>query len=411
LRRPLAFVGLACALIVGAALLWRSAFARRAVLPASTLSLLETLGAQKDDDRFEKALAPRAFSFPQDHGPHLGFRNEWWYWTGNLAARDGRRFGYQLTIFRSALGAVRPARASAWATNQAYMAHFTMTEIAGDGARGFHAFERLSRGAVGLAGAKGAEPGEPFSAWVLDWSATAEAASPRPFAVRLRAVDADVGIDLQLEQGKAAVLQGRDGLSQKGAAPGNASFYYSLTRMPTVGSVTSGGEEVHVEGSSWMDREWSTSALEEGQTGWDWFALQLDDGRELMFFRLRRVGGGFDEHSHGSIVDADGSVTQLRSRDVRIDTLDSWTSPASGTTYPSRFRLTVTAPSAAMEVEVAAARTDQELNLSFRYWEGAVVVRGRDLAAVGTAGGVARPVQGRGYVELTGYDGGLQNPR
>src|SRR5205814_718338 len=82
--------------------------------------------------------------------------------------------------------------------------------------------------------------------------------------------------------------QGDRGLSRKGPEPGNASFYYSLTRMPARGTVRVGPETLQVSGEAWMDREWSTSALGAGVQGWDWFALQLADGRELMFYRLRR---------------------------------------------------------------------------------------------------------------------------
>jgi predicted secreted hydrolase len=378
----LAVVGLLC----GVALVWWPAARARAPSRESTLSLFEVLGDRDDDERFERALTPRTFTFPADHGPHPRFRTEWWYWTGNLAAADGRRYGYQLTIFRSALAA-RPTdhRASAWATDQAYMAHFTVTDVAGDA---FHAFERLSRDALGLAGAEG----DPFAVWVLDWSAAAEGEIPR---VHLRAAEGAVTIDLELSRGKPPVLQGTSGLSQKGSRPGNASYYYSLTRMPTRGVVATEGGRFAVEGASWMDREWSTSALEPGQIGWDWFALQLDDGVDVMFFQLRREDGGVDQHSHGSMVDASGRVTPFGAGDARVEVLDTWKSARSGVTYPSRFRLRVTAGTVALDLDIRPALADQELDLSFRYWEGAVVVSPHEGSP---------SASGRGYVELTGYD-------
>ena len=391
---------------------------------SSKLSLHDALGAQADDARLEHALAPRPFSFPRDHGPHDGFRNEWWYWTGNLSASDGRRFGYQLTIFRAALGPGKVPRESAWASDQAFLAHFTLTEAAANRSPGFHAFERLSRGAVGLAGATGTQ-GEPFSVWVLDWSAVAmpaaRAVDHDAFTLRLRARNEATAIDLRLEQGKAPVLQGNAGLSQKGGRAGNASFYYSLTRMPTRGVLTVDGQDIAVDGLSWMDREWSTSALEAGQVGWDWFSLELDDGRDLMFFRLRRQDGSIDEHSHGSLVDVAGKVTMLAAHDVRIEVLATWTSPISGTTYPARFRLSILHGEAPLTLEISPMRPNQELDLSFRYWEGAVLARGtgaanasggnRDNPSVDGRDLENRAIAGRGYVELTGYGGDGDDPR
>ena len=204
-----------------------------------------------------------------------------------------------------------------------------------------------------------------------------------------------MAIDLRLARGKPPVPRGDRGLSQKGAEPGNASYYYSLTRMPTEGVVTVGGERFTVSGLSWMDREWSTSALGPDQIGWDWYALQLSNGQELMFYRLRRRDGSTDPHSAGTIVLRDGTPVALAAREVVIDTLSTWVSPRGGHRYPARTRLRV--PKADLEVEVTPRLPDQELEVSVRYWEGAVEARG-------TARGV--PVTGKGYLELTGYADG-----
>jgi predicted secreted hydrolase len=333
---------------------------------------------------FLRALAPRVFSFPADHGPHPGFRTEWWYLTGNLEAAGGRRFGYQLTFFRNALAADAPARASRWAARQVYLGHFALTDVA---AGRFHACERFRREALGLAGARGA----PFRVWLDDWSVEGRGEGGAPFPLRLRAAAGEVALDLLLEQGKPPVLQGEKGLSRKGAAPGQASYYYSLTRMPSVGRVSSGGKAWDVRGLSWMDREWSTSSLGEDQVGWDWFALQLADGREVMLYRLRLAGGGTDPASAGSLVEADGTARVLGRDDAAVEVLERWESPAGGA-YPSRWRVRV--PAAGLELTVRPLVAGQEHRGAFRYWEGAVAVRG-------TARG--RPVTGSGYVELTGY--------
>ncbi|MEQ1857761.1 MAG: lipocalin-like domain-containing protein [Longimicrobiales bacterium] len=351
------------------------------------LSLTQTL-AGADTAGYERALVPRDFAFPTDHGPHVGFRTEWWYVTGNLTSSDGRDFGFQFTIFRSALSPQAPEAQSAWATNQAYMAHFTVTDVA---AGTFRAFERFARGAVGLAGATDL----PLRVWVEDW--TIEGASATNlFPVRLRASQDGVALDLALEAGKPVVLNGDAGLSQKGPEPGNASFYYSHTRMPTTGQLVHGGDTVAVTGLAWMDREWSTSALSEGQVGWDWAALQLDDGWDLMLYRLRRADGSADAWSAGTLVAPDGTYDALVwDEDVTMQSTGTWTSPIDGSAYPSGWRVEL--PGRGWSLTVAPRLTDQELDLSFRYWEGAVSVRG-------TGDGGAE-VAGRGYVELTGYAG------
>jgi predicted secreted hydrolase len=377
-------IALLCAgILVASGVLLRGILAPGPVSPSPPPALAALLGGD-DTAGFERATAPRPFRFPEDHGPHPGFRHEWWYFTGNLRTPEGRRFGYQLTFFRFALsppGAA--ARASRWAATQAYMAHFTLADAAG---RRFRFFERAGRGALGLAGASP----KPFRVWIDDWTAEGGATSLLP--IRLHALGGGVSIDLLLDAGKPVVPQGDRGLSRKGAEPGNASYYYSMTRLATRGSVRLDGTPFPVEGSSWLDREWGTSALGKEQAGWDWFALQLSDGRDLMFYRLRRTGGGADPYSAGALVLPDGSWKVLSLADVRIDALDHWISPESGARYPSRWRLRL--PSEGLALDIVPLLPDQELRTSIRYWEGAVSVGG-------TAHG--KPIGGEGYVELTGY--------
>jgi predicted secreted hydrolase len=223
--------------------------------------------------------------------------------------------------------------------------------------------------------------------WVESWSAEGDGAS-----TRLRASEGDVTLDLSLSPAKPVVLQGERGLSRKGPEPGNASLYYSFTRMPARGVIRLGADTLEVTGEAWMDREWSTSALGTGVEGWDWFAVQLDDGRELMVYLLRRRDGSVDPFSAGTLVAADGTVLRLDAGDVRIETLAHWTSPRSGARYPARWRLSV--PSAGLGLQIEPRLADQELIVGTRYWEGAVTV-------TGSAAG--RPIAGQGYVELVGY--------
>jgi predicted secreted hydrolase len=414
------------------------------------LSVARALRAP-DARGFARALVPRPFAFPADHGPHPEFRTEWWYYTGNLAARDGRRFGFQLTFFRSALAPPVPpaartsaiaspsaeppapatspgepsgpgtgtgpplalaARTSAWATRQVYFAHFALTDIAG---RRFLAYERWERQALDLAGARAS----PFRVWVGDWSAAAagpELAGTPP--MRLAAVaggaggecgaeaatreargDGGAAIDLVLTSALPPVPQGDRGLSPKSAEAGNASYYYSLPRLAAVGNLRLGAETVAVTGLAWMDREWSTSGLAAGEVGWDWFALQLDDGWELMLYRLRRRAAGgtavADPASRATLIAPDGHAQPLSLAGLRFAETGHWTSPASHARYPSGWRLTRSAAGlAGFDLTVQPLLANQELPLSLRYWEGAVTARGtRD----------GRPVTASGYVELTGY--------
>lgn len=350
--------------------------------PRASLSVAGALHAASDEG-YARAIEPREFRFPADHGPHPEFRTEWWYYTGNLETAEGRHFGFQLTFFRSALAPAMPARQSAWATRQAWLAHFTVSDV--EGGR-FRSFERWSRGAVDLAGARA----EPFKVWVKDWSAEAVGGQAPP--MRLTAAEGDVGIDLVLQQGKPAVLQGDRGLSRKSAEVGNASYYYSLTRMPAAGTVRLGGERFAVRGLAWMDREWSTSSLGQDQVGWDWFALQLSDGSDLMLYRLRRKDGAADPASSGTVISPSGAAHHLDLSAFQIEGSGEWRSPRSGARYPARWRVRI--PSEALDLGIRPLIADQELDVSFRYWEGAVRIEGT---------GRGSPIRGSGYVELTGY--------
>lgn len=344
------------------------------------LSLSETLGRDQSAG-YARALQPRPFVFPADHGPHPEFKTEWWYYTGNLAAADGRRFGYQLTFFRIALAPEQTPRASAWGTNQLTMAHFALTDPKG---KRFLSAERFARNALDLAGAQAA----PFRVWLEDWQASGPQQS---FPMRLQAATEQAAIDLTLEPGKPVVLQGEQGLSRKSAEAGNASYYYSLTRMPTRGSLQLGDEEFQLVGNSWLDREWSTSALAANQSGWDWFALQLDDGHELMYYQLRLKDGSIDPASAGVWVRPDGSSRLLGQGEVSLESPKTWTSPRGGS-YPASWRLQVAQEDLNLTIEPLLA--DQELDVTIRYWEGAVKISGERNG---------QRVSGYGYVELTGY--------
>ena len=341
-----------------------------------------------DPAGYRRAEAPMPLTFPADHGPHPDYQVEWWYYTGNLRAEDGRHLGYQLTFFRRALAppAQRVDRPSAWATDQAYMAHLAVTDVAG---RRFQAFERFSREGAGLAGARSS----PYAVWLEDWSVE----EVEPGTVRLRASQDGVALDLLLAETRGPVLHGDAGYSPKGSEPGNASYYYSLTRLETTGRVQVGSQAYDIAGLSWMDHEWSTSSLGSGQVGWDWFSVQMDDGSALMAFQIRREDGSIDPYSSGTFVAPDGSTRHLAAADLQIRVEDTWRSPETGAAYPARW--TVSVPALELEVEIAPRLASQELIVTYTYWEGAVQVEGER---------AGRPVSGSGYVELTGYAGSMR---
>lgn len=338
-----------------------------------------------DDPRWRRVTEPRPFTFPADHGAHPEYQTEWWYYTGNLEDAQGRAFGFQFTLFRRGLDPEPVKRASQWATRNIYLAHFTVTDLASGK---FYASERFSRDGAGLAGATG----DPFRVWLGEWQASGAASAQN--TMRLQATSDPMAIDLQLQSTKSPVLQGDRGYSPKGQGAGNASYYYSLTRMDTTGTVTISGTPYTItSGTSWMDHEWGTSRLEATAIGWDWFALVLDDGREITWAQLRNQSGEATGDSFGSLIAADGTTTPLRAADVQLESLDTWTSPRSGARYPASWRLRI--PSANLDLRIRPRLADQELPVSIIYWEGSVAIEGQKDAG--------QAVQGVGYVELTGY--------
>lgn len=342
---------------------------------------VDSLLAAPENMPFARADKVIPITFPADLGQHPEFRTEWWYYTGNLGDAEGQRFGFQLTFFRRALLSTAPPRTSEWATNQIYFAHFTITDVAGDL---YRAHERYSRGNPNLAGAQS----PPYRVWIDDWSAQ----ETEPGKVHLQAQEGDYALDLTLEQAKPPVLHGNQGLSQKSEQPGNASYYYSLTNNPAQGTVTTPRGTFAVTGNAWKDHEWSTSDLPPGSVGWDWFSLQLADGREVMFFSIRRQDGSLEPHPTGTIIYADGRSRTLSHEEVKVTTLAEWTSPSSGAIYPAEWQFAI--PNEGIDLHIKPLLPQQELRVSFTYWEGAVRLEGSQT--------------GYGYVELTGYYDSMQ---
>lgn len=323
------------------------------------------------NDHFKKALPGQSIHLPADHGAHPDYRSEWWYLTGNLKDEQGRGYGMQWTLFRQGIEQEIKSE-NPWLTPQLWLAQFAITDVS----KGSHQQdERTSRQGPGLAGASGGEY------WLKEWvlASQGEALFPATLKVQSKAGD----LDVQVSAAKPAVLQGKAGYSEK--SPGNASFYYSYPRLTISGTLTLDGETRHVSGEGWFDHEWSSSVLAEWQSGWDWFSLQFDDGRELMLFRLRTKAGHTEpENRYGILIERDGSSRVLSPDRIRLTPGKTWRGPK-GQAYPIEWQL----KAADLNLVIKARQPNQAMTGRFDYWEGAVSVSG--------------DAKGVGYLEMTGY--------
>lgn len=338
-------------------------------------TLLGEPSEQPSQAEFLTADTVRPFVFPRDHGAHPRFRQEWWYLTATLEdVASGDEYGVQFTLFRRAVAA--DPGDGPWRSAQAYLGHFALTDV---GREDHVEAERFARGHPRLAGVRAT----PFAAWIEGWRLESTGASTWP--MRLQARAETFGVDLALRQTRPPVPQGDRGLSTKG--PGAGSYYYSVPRLAIEGSLRIGERRVEVAGLGWFDREWSTSGLDAEQIGWDWFALQLGDGRSLMLYQIRRRDGARGAYDQGILVSPDGNLRKLGSNDFSLSSERFWRDDV-GTRWPIRWRLAI-----GDEVFlVEAAIKNQVMDTSIRYWEGLVRVSDE----------MARDL-GRGYMELTGY--------
>lgn len=335
------------------------------------------------EPEYRLALPGYLFKFPRDHGAHPDYKLEWWYYTGNLDGENGARFGYELTFFR--IGTDRRAEnPSVWSVGNLYVAHFALSRL---DEQVFSFFERVNRAGPGIAHA---------AVDTLDVQNESWTAKLVDNTMQLRAYAGGILLELKLTSDKPPAIHGVDGVSQKSDGVGQASHYYSMTRMETEGTVSIDAEAVRVSGESWMDHEFGTSQLAPEQIGWDWFSLQMDNGEELMAYRLRRRDGTIDANSSATVVAAGGETRHLKLDEFSVRSLRDWPSPKSGAVYRLDWELAI--PELEARLRITPLMDDQELvttrSTGIAYWEGAVEIEG-------TWRG--EPVSGRGYVELTGY--------
>lgn len=337
------------------------------------------LDGLRADDGFAIAQPGRRFAFPRDHGSHPEFRTEWWYITGHLDASDGQRFGFQATFFRQ-------AKRVDGKVDQLHLAHAALLDAKTET---FLHEEKLNRDGWD-ASASTTKLEVRNGNWSLRMSDDSEQMK------LVCTVKADALIELDLKPAKALVIFGKDGVSRKGASPDAASHYLTFPRLDAKGTVKQGSLTHSVKGEAWMDHEFSSSQLDEGQVGWDWAALQLKDGREVMVYRMRLADGSSDPASTLTLIARDSTLASHTSEAFQWQAIDAWQSHRTQATYPNHVRITVGTES----FELRPLAMDQELGGSLTglpYWEGACDVHDAKGAIIG-----------RAFLELAGYAGDLR---
>jgi predicted secreted hydrolase len=330
---------------------------------------------------YRQAVPGYRYEFPRDHFNHSDFQTEWWYYTGNVHAADGHRYGFELVFFRRGREGA-PANPSAWRVDDIYLAHLALTDIDG---RKFSSTQRLNRAGPGIAGVSLSEGRIWNGNWQVQWQTPGDVQT-------LSAVAAGIRFTLRLTPRKPAIIHGENGLSVTGAAPGEAAYYVSFPLLSVDGSINGAA----VTGMAWMDHEWFTSLLDPQQVGWDWFSVQLENNTEFMLFQLRRKDGSIDPHSSGTYIAPDGRATFLPRSDFGLRPLEFWTSPKTHARYPVKWHIDI--PRLHVSLDFTAALPNQELTGGGEglttYWEG--------------AGSFEGSMRGVGYVEMTGYDHALR---
>lgn len=338
-------------------------------------------------DFWRTAQPDYRFNFPEDEASHPDYRIEQWSYSGHLAASDGHRFGYQLKFIRAGLN-FKPDNPSRWAVRDLFVTQLAVTDLDG---KQFKTAERINRAGVGWAGAAT----EGFRLWNDDWEAGQDKTTTM---LRANQSQDGIGLELSLEPGKSPVAHGEDGVFQKGFLALNASHIYSQPRMPTRGFLWFDGRRFEVSGTSQLDHEFGTSFLEEGQAGWDYFAIELEDGSDLMIYQLRLADGSRDQYFIATLINADGSREALKAGEFVIEPLARWTSLASGGNYPVQWRVKI--PGKQIELDVKATLDNQEFqaaqSIGVTYWKGSVEVLGKRVGST---------IRGKGFLEMTGYSG------
>lgn len=334
--------------------------------------------APQPQEEYRDVVPGRGLKFPAAFYYDAGYRVQWWYFTGHLADGSGREFGYELTFF--IVGVQKRPYVSKFGVNNIYISHFAVSDLKN---KKFLFADRADAGAYGAAGARA----DTLAVWVGP-----NRLEGTPERMRITAADEKHALELTLTPTKPPVLHGEKGYSRKSAlSPFIASYYFSYPRLAAEGTLRVGRQTFRVSGTSWFDRELSSRGLGAGQTGWDWFSLQLDDGRDLMLYLIRNKDGSADPYSSGTLVYPGGGSLFLTKSDFTVTALRRYSSKKTGARYPAQWEISV--PSAGLNLKVTPLIEDQEALAQATtrnyYWEGACRVEGT--------------VTGKAYVELVGY--------
>ncbi|MEW6571310.1 MAG: lipocalin-like domain-containing protein [Nitrospirota bacterium] len=316
--------------------------------------------------------------FPQDFYYKEDYRVQWWYFTGHLFDQAGRAFGYELTFF--VVNVQQRDYKSEFGVNSIFISHFAISDVIGNK---FYFSDKADAGVYDFAGAAD----DKLRVWISENILEGDMKE-----MHIRASDEEKAIDLRLMPTKPIVLNGDSGYSRKSEqSPFVASIYFSYTNVKTTGNLKIGNKTFKVTGKSWFDREISSRELAENQAGWDWFAIQLDDEKEMMLYLLRNKDGSTDRYSSGTFIYADGSYRHLSLNDFDIKVLSFYKSRKTYARYPSKWEIRV--PSENIRLIITPLIEDQEFmaygTTRNYYWEGACNVEGT--------------AKGRAYVEMTGY--------
>ncbi len=357
------------------------------LLPLWTLFVCTGLLAQ----HWQIAQPGYRFEFPRDYFSHPEYQTEWWYYTGNVHAPNGHKFGFELTFFRVGLHLPEPTKTEGektWRPDEVYLAHFAISD---PDAGKFYEVERINRAGPGLAGASLADMQIWNGNWKVRWDSTNGAEQ------HLQAVSDQFSLDLILKPSKPLVIHGQNGIMKKGPQIGEASHYLSFTRLLASGLLGDAHSQYKLDGIAWMDHEFFSAPPDNAIVGWDWFSIQLNDGEELMLYRLRQKSGEISKYSSGTYIDSRGTAHFLNNSEFSLVPGGNWKNPQSGTQYPLEWKISV--PSLHLNLTETTRLKNQELlsrtTLTPAYWEGAVQYEGQ----LGNG-----PIRGLGYLEMTGYD-------
>ena len=364
---------------------------RRVLLGGAGFWMLSAARAQASIHQPGDVLQPRALTFPRDHGSHNETRTEWWYLTGHGNDAQGRAFGYQITFFRSRVDEAQPLQ-SRLAARQLLFAHAAITDV--QEAKLWHQ-DRIARwnGMPPTQAERGVFASESDTQVVLrDWSFQRLADG----RYRSRIEGGDIAIDLTATPTQDLLLQGEQGFSRKGPEQAQSSFYVTHPQLAVGAALTVRGQRFDVQGTAWLDHEWSEAVLAPDAVGWDWIGMNLFNGDSLTAFQLRRQDGSalWNGGSFRSAADAAAPLGGQRfaTDAVRFEPLRTWTSPLTRATYPVAWTVTTPAGRFTVQAVIDPQELDSRQSTGTIYWEGLSDLLDEQ----------GKPV-GRGSLEMTGY--------